>query len=66
MKYEEELISTKKIYQGKIIRVEEEEVRLPNGEKAKREIVRHHGAVAIMCVTDDDKMIFVKQWREPL
>ncbi|EJE98345.1 NUDIX hydrolase [Liquorilactobacillus mali] len=66
MKYEEEVISSKEVYRGKIIRVEEEQVKLPNGEKAKREIVRHHGAVAIICVTAENKMIFVKQWREPM
>ncbi|MDN2452485.1 NUDIX hydrolase [Lactobacillus sp. UCMA15818] len=66
MKYEEEVISSKEVYRGKVIRVEEEEVKLPNGEQARREIVRHHGAVAIICLTAENKMIFVEQWREPM
>lgn len=66
MRYEEKIVNSRKIYQGKVIDLEEEIVELPNGEQAKREIVRHHGAVAIMCVTAEKKMIFVKQWREPM
>lgn len=66
MNFEEKLLDSKRIYTGKIINVEEETVQLPDGKNAKREIVRHHGAVALLCITADDKMIFVKQWREPL
>lgn len=43
--------------------VELSQVRLPNGKQTTREIVRHAAAVAILAVTDDHKMILMKQWR---
>lgn len=63
---EEKTISTQKIFTGKIIQVQVDEVRLPNGHLSKREIVRHPGAVAVIAVTDENKMILVRQFRKPL
>ncbi|AQZ47805.1 ADP-ribose pyrophosphatase [Paenibacillus larvae subsp. pulvifaciens] len=64
-KFEEVTLSTKSIYQGKIINVEVQEVKLPNGETSKREIVRHPGAVAVIAIRDG-KMLVVDQYRKPL
>ncbi len=63
---EEKTISTKKIFAGKVIQVQVDEVRLPNGHHSKREIVRHPGAVAVIAVTDENKMVLVRQFRKPL
>ncbi|KQL50129.1 ADP-ribose pyrophosphatase [Brevibacillus choshinensis] len=68
-KYEhlyEKTISSQSIYDGRIIKVKVDEVLLPNGNTAKREIVNHQGAVAVMPLTDDGKMIAVRQFRKPL
>ncbi|KRL01408.1 NUDIX hydrolase [Liquorilactobacillus capillatus] len=66
MKLEEKKLETKHIFKGKIIDLDVETVLLPDGQKATREIVRHHGAVGIICLTTDDKLVLVKQWRQPL
>ncbi|ANZ61767.1 ADP-ribose pyrophosphatase [Secundilactobacillus paracollinoides] len=66
MKMEERVISTEKIYDGAIINVERETVELPDGHQSYREIVRHAGAVAVLAITDDNKVILVKQWRSPI
>ena len=66
MNFEEKLLSTENIFDGKVIKVDKETVELPNGKKAFREIVRHHGAVALIPITDDDKIVMIKQWREPM
>jgi len=63
---QERTISSELIYQGKIITVKVDEVTLPNGKTAKREIVHHQGAVAVMPLTDDDRLIAVRQFRKPL
>ncbi|GGN56664.1 NUDIX hydrolase [Oceanobacillus indicireducens] len=63
---EEKTIHTEKIYEGKIIDLQVDDVVLPDGEKAKREIVKHPGAVAIIPITKDKKIVFVKQYRKPL
>jgi ADP-ribose pyrophosphatase len=60
----EKTISIKKIYQGKILDLEELEVRLPNGESSKREIVRHSGAVAIIAYKDKNTVLLVEQYRK--
>lgn len=65
MVLEEKTISTKEIFKGKIIDVSVETVSLPNGDIAEREIVRHPGGVGILAITDDDKIILVKQYRKP-
>lgn len=66
MEFEEKTLSSKTIYNGNLIDFVVDNVQLPNGETAKRELVKHPGAVAIMAITDDDKMIFVKQYRKAI
>ena len=43
MNFEEKLLSTENIFDGKVIKVDKETVELPNGKKAFREIVRRRG-----------------------
>ncbi|WP_245902303.1 NUDIX domain-containing protein [Gracilibacillus dipsosauri] len=66
MNLEEKTIQTKEIFDGKIIKVQVEDVTLPNGHTSKREIIKHPGAVAVIPITKDNKIIFVKQYRKPL
>jgi len=63
--YEEVTLSTTPIYDGKIISLQVDEVRLPNGATATREIVKHPGAVAVLAL-HEGKMIVVEQFRKPL
>lgn len=53
------------IFEGKVIKVTVDTVVLPNGKTATREVVRHCGAVAVLAVTPEDKVILVKQFRHP-
>jgi ADP-ribose pyrophosphatase len=64
-KFEEPTLSSKSIFQGKVISLQVDEVKLPNGDTATREIVRHPGAVAVMAFRDN-KLIVVEQYRKPL
>lgn len=64
--FDEKTLSSESIYKGKIIDVRLDEVELPNGKPGKRELVYHPGAVAVVAVTDDDKIVMVKQFRKPL
>lgn len=61
----EETLETKPIFQGRMISLQVDTVRLPNGETATREIVRHPGAVAVVALLGD-KMLVVEQFRKPL
>lgn len=53
------------IFEGKIIKVTVDTVILPNGKTATREVVRHCGAVAVLAITPEDKVILVRQFRHP-
>ena len=58
-------LSGEKIYDGKIIRVERDTVRLPDGALALREVVRHPGAVCVVPLTDKNEVLLVRQYRYP-
>ena len=65
MDFTEKTISSKSIFKGKIINLKVDEVELPNGKRATREVSEHVGAVAVLPVTDDGKAILVRQFRYP-
>lgn len=65
MNFEEKTLSSNSIYKGKITEYEVQEVELPNGNKANREIVRHGEASAIVPFIND-KLVCVKQYRKPI
>lgn len=66
MKFEEKTIMTEPIFEGRVIQVQVDTVRLPNGEQSTREIVKHPGAVGIIPMTADGKLIVVEQYRKAL
>jgi ADP-ribose pyrophosphatase len=53
----------KTIYAGRVFRVEQERVRLPNGRTVTMEIVRHRGSVVLLPVTDQGQVILIRQYR---
>ena len=62
----EKTIKTEEIFSGKVIKLQIEDVELPNGKIAKREIIKHPGAVAVLAITDDNKLVMVEQYRKAL
>ncbi|NMM61352.1 NUDIX hydrolase [Clostridium sp. P21] len=66
MDLSEKTIENKNIYKGKIIELNLKTVELPNGKKAKREIVNHPGGVAVIAYKDKDTILIVEQFRKPL
>ena len=62
----EEKINSKKVFSGQIVGLYYDNVKLPNGKTATREKVTHPGAVGIVPVTDDNKIILVRQYRYPV
>jgi len=65
-KFEEKTIAATSIYEGKIIRLQIDDVELPDGKMAKREIVKHPGAVAVIALTPERKVVLVEQYRKAL
>ena len=62
----EKTLSTKTIFEGKVINLQIEDVELPNGKTSKREIIKHPGAVAILAITEENKIVMVRQYRKAL
>ena len=62
MIFEEKRVNTKKVYDGAILNVRQDTVTAPKGH-AYREIVEHNGAVAAVVLTDDGKIVMVRQYR---
>ena len=65
MQLEETTLSQKEIYSGRIIRVHVDQVLLPNGETSSREVVEHPGGVCVAAFTEENDLLFVKQFRYP-
>lgn len=65
MKYQEETVDSRCIYDGRIIHVKEDTVRLSDGSLAKRELVEHPGGVGVAAYTDAGHLILVRQFRKP-
>ncbi|MHB0914294.1 MAG: NUDIX domain-containing protein [Thermoleophilia bacterium] len=57
-------ISSRMIYEGGIIRLRLDEVELPNGTLARREIIEHPGAAAVVPLDDDGNVRLVSQYRD--
>ena len=53
------------LYDGRILRLHLDEVELPNGNHAMREIVEHSGGVCVAALSDRDTLRFVRQFRYP-
>lgn len=62
----ETFVSSKIIYDGRILHVRDDKVTLPNGKEASREVIRHIGAVCVVPVTEDNKVIVERQFRYPV
>ncbi len=62
MEFEEKTVKVNYIHKGKIINVRSDDVVLPDGKSAIREIVEHGGGAAVLCVKDG-KILLVKQYR---
>ncbi len=62
MQFKEKTINKNYLYKGKILSLRKDDVLLPNGNDAIREIVEHNGGSAVYC-EHDGKILLVKQFR---
>jgi ADP-ribose pyrophosphatase len=60
-----EIVSTEVPFEGKIWNIRRDEF-LYDGEKITREYVDHAGAVAVLAVDDDGRVLLIKQYRHPV
>ena len=59
----EKVLSSERIYDGKVVNLRVDTIELPSGNVTKREIMEHGGAVSILPILPDGKIGMIKQWR---
>jgi len=64
--FTETQLTTKLVFDGELLKVRADTVRLPDGKISRREYVRHGGAVVIIPLLDDKTVIMERQFRYPL
>jgi ADP-ribose pyrophosphatase len=62
----EEMLSSERVYSGRIVKLRIDRVRLPSGVESRREIVEHRGAVALVALDSDGNCLLVRQYRPPV
>ena len=59
----EETVGSEQVFDGRLIRVRVDTVRLPDGSERRREVVEHPGAVAILPVLTSGELVLIRQYR---
>lgn len=62
----ERTLASEPLLRGNFLRVQRDTVVLPDGRQATREYVQHPGAVAVVPLLDDGRVLLERQWRHPL
>ena len=60
------VVSSRDVYTGRVIALRADEVRMPGGATATREVVEHLGAVAVLALDTENAVTMVHQYRHPL
>lgn len=62
----ERMESSQTIFEGHIVKLTVDQVRLPDGNPAQREVVYHPGGVAVLALDGEDRVYLVRQYRYPI
>jgi ADP-ribose pyrophosphatase len=61
----ERLVESEVVHRGRYLEVRVETTERADGSRHRRDVVRHPGAVAIAALDDADRLLLVRQWRQP-
>ena len=61
----EQFVSGEQVFDGALLKVHRDRVRLPDGSPGTREYIRHPGAVGIVALFDDGRLVLERQFRYP-
>lgn len=64
--FTERQIDSTAVFDGALLKVRRDRVRLPDGREALREYILHPGAAIILPVLDDGRVVLVRQFRYPV
>ncbi len=58
--------STRSAFEGTVISVRQDEVQMSDGARAHRDVVVHPGAVGVIAIDDEDRIVMIRQYRHPV
>lgn len=59
-------VGFEQVFRGRLLDVRRDTVRLPDGSQATREYIKHDGAVMVVPILDDGRLVMERQWRYPI
>lgn len=62
----ERTLASREVYRGRVLTLRIDEVELDGGRRSTREIVEHPGAVAMVALDDQGRVLLVRQYRKPI
>jgi 8-oxo-dGTP pyrophosphatase MutT (NUDIX family) len=66
MAHDYEVLSTESVYEGHVVSLRLDTVAMPGGGESVREVVHHGGAVGIVALDDEDRVVMLRQYRHPV
>src|SRR5215218_441956 len=64
--HEFQVLDSEKVYEGRVIALRRDTVAMPGGGSSVREVVHHPGAVAIVALDEQDRVVLLRQYRHPV
>ncbi|MDE7431935.1 MAG: NUDIX hydrolase, partial [Lachnospiraceae bacterium] len=61
-----ERLDRRLVYEGSIINMYKDRIKVPNGNIVDWDFIGHKGAAAVIPITEEGKILLVKQWRNAL
>lgn len=65
-RHEFDILDSRCVYTGAIVALRIDRVAMPDGHHADREVVEHHGAVAVVALDERDRLVLIHQYRHPM
>ncbi len=60
------LLASEEVYAGRVISLRRDTVAMPGGGESVREVVHHPGAVGVVALDDEDRIVLLRQYRHPM
>ena len=64
--HEYRVLASETVYDGRIFSLHRDTVAMPGGGDSVRDVVRHPGAVTVVALDDDDRVVLLRQYRHPV
>ena len=58
--------SSEELFRGRVVTLRRDVIEMPDGQQAAREVVDHPGAVGVLAIDDEDRVVLVHQYRHPV